>query len=271
MTAFDTLLEKHAHHVGLRDRVLRCPIATGAAGNSLDAGRMTSATELLQAVAQGETNAVGAVLVHSEGANFCTGGDVKAFGSAEDPGAFVTELASTFHEFILAVTGAPVPVVAAVSGWAAGAGMSIALACDIVVGGPGTRFRPAYPSIGFSPDGGMSWTLPRIIGPTRARDLLLTDGVLDGEEAGRLGVLSRLVADDKVLAEAEEIAGGLAKGPTGSLGRIKRLAWESTGRDLAAHLAHEARSIGECAASPAGREGVRAFAERRPADYSGSW
>ncbi|KAA9153199.1 enoyl-CoA hydratase/isomerase family protein [Amycolatopsis acidicola] len=245
-------------------------MATAAAGNSLDEARMASATELLRAIGEGASE-VGAVLIHSEGKNFCTGGNVKAFGSAEDPGAFVTDLATTFHEFILAVTRAPVPVVAAVSGWAAGAGMSIALACDIVVGGPGTKLRPAYPSIGFSPDGGMSWSLPRIIGPARARDLLLTDGVLEGEEAARLGALTRFVADEDVLAEAREIAGRLAKGPTGSLGRIKRLAHESAGRDLPAQLAEEARSIGECAASPAGREGVRAFAERRAADYSGTW
>jgi 2-(1,2-epoxy-1,2-dihydrophenyl)acetyl-CoA isomerase len=271
MSEFETLLKEHSAHAELRGRVLHCPIATSAAGNSLDGARTASATALLQAIAEGKTNTVGAVLLFGEGASFCTGGNVKGFESAEDPGAHVTEVASAFHEFILAITRAPVPVVAAVHGWAAGAGMSVACACDLVLGGPATKFRPAYPSIGFSPDGGMSWTLPRIIGPVRARDLLLTDGVLGGEEAERLGLISRLVPDERVLTEALLVAEQLAAGPTGSLARIKRLAWESADRGLAEHLGHEARSIGECAASPAGREGVAAFVERREADYSGTW
>ncbi|TVT17445.1 enoyl-CoA hydratase/isomerase family protein [Amycolatopsis acidiphila] len=237
----------------------------------MDGPRTASATALLQAIADGGTSAVGAVVLFGAGTSFCTGGNVKGFGAADDPGPYVSGVARTFHDFILAVTRVPVPVVAAVHGWAAGAGMSIALACDLVVGGPATKFRPAYPAIGFTPDGGMSWLLPKIVGPIRARDMLLTDAVVGGEEAERLGLLSRLVPDDRVQAEAQLVAEQLAQGPTGALGRIKRLAWESADRGLAEHLPHEARSIGESAASPGGREGVRAFAERRPADFSTTW
>jgi 2-(1,2-epoxy-1,2-dihydrophenyl)acetyl-CoA isomerase len=271
VSEFDALVREHDGHAELRGRWLRCVIATSAAGNSLDGARMATATALLQAIADGWTNAVGAVLLVSEGRNFCTGGNVKGFGAAENPGAHITTSARRLHEFILAITCAPVPVIGAVHGWAAGAGMSIACACDIVVGGPGTKFRPAYPAIGFSPDGGMSWTLPRVIGLNRARDLLLTDGVLGGEDAERLGLISRLVPDDRIAAEAELLAEQLALGPTGSLGRIKRLVRESAERGLADHLAHEARAIGESAASEAGREGVRAFVERRAPDYSDTW
>jgi 2-(1,2-epoxy-1,2-dihydrophenyl)acetyl-CoA isomerase len=271
MSEFDVLLKEHAGCAELRGRVLRCTIATKAAGNSMDGARIVGATALLRAVAEGKTNAVGAVLLLSEGDSFCTGGDVKAFGAADDPAAAVTRMARTFHEFILAITRAPLPVIGSVHGWAAGAGMSIALACDIVVGGPATKFRPAYPTIGFSPDGGMSWSLPRLVGPVRARDLLITDGVVGGEEAERLGLISRLVPDERILIEAQLVAEELAEGPTSSLARIKRLAWESADHGFAEHLDHEARSIGEAAASPAGREGVQAFVERRPADYSGSW
>jgi 2-(1,2-epoxy-1,2-dihydrophenyl)acetyl-CoA isomerase len=268
---FDALLSEHSARAELHDRVLHCVIATADAGNSMDAAGTGAATALLRAIACDETRDVGAVLLTSTGDSFCTGGNVKDFGAAKDPRAHVSELAATFHEFILSIVRAPAPVVAAVQGWAAGAGMSIACACDVVVGGPATKFRPAYPSIGFSPDGGMSWVLPRVLGPIRARDMLLTDGVAGGEEAAALGLLSRLVPDDRVAAEARFVAEDLAKGPTGSLARIKRLTWESADRDLAGHLDHEARSIGECAASPAGQEGVRAFLERRPADYSGTW
>jgi 2-(1,2-epoxy-1,2-dihydrophenyl)acetyl-CoA isomerase len=146
--------------------------------------------------------------------------------------------------------------------------MSIACAADIVIGGPSTKFRPAYPAIGFSPDGGMSWTLQRSIGAARARDLILTDSVLDGAEALRAGLLSRLVPDDEVPAEAERVATELSEGPTTSLARTKRLLWEAADRSLADQLDAEAESIADCAASPAGREGVDAFSERRPPRFA---
>jgi 2-(1,2-epoxy-1,2-dihydrophenyl)acetyl-CoA isomerase len=250
--------------------VLRCVLASEKAGNSLDRDALVGATAALQAIRDGDPDGslrARAVLLASDGASFCTGGDVKGFHAAADRQAHVTELAETFHQFILAVMHAPVPVVAAVPGWAVGAGMSIVCACDLVVGGPGTRFRPGYPFIGLSPDGGMSWSLPRIIGPIRARDLLLSDGVLGGAEAARLGLVTRLVPDDQIAAEAQRAAERLAAGPAGALTRIKRLVWDAADRDLPGHLPHEARSIGECAASPDGIEGVNAFAEQRPPAY----
>lgn len=254
-------------YVQRRGRVLRCVIATAAHGNTLDFDGVRPAREAISAIkVDGD---VGAVLLASEGGNFCNGGDVRAFAAAEDRGRFVGELARTFHEFILALVRAPVPVVAGVRGWAVGAGMSIACACDVVVGGPSTRFRPAYPSIGLSPDGGMSWALPRIIGATRARDLILTDGVLAGEEALRAGLLTRLVADQDIQAEAEAVAAKLADGPTSTYARIKRLMWDAPGRDLAEHLDAEAEAIAACADSSAGREGVDAFAQRRAPTFTG--
>lgn len=267
---FDALLNEHEAHAALKGRVLRCVVSDSTRGNSLDGAGIAATTALLGAMVDGRTNSVGAVLLVGEGDSFCTGGDVKSFGAAEDPAAHLAAAAHRFHDFILAVARTPVPVVAAVPGWAAGAGMSIALAADVVVGGPATKFRPAYPSIGFSPDGGMSWTLPRVVGAVRARDLLLTDGVVGGDEAERLGLITRLVPDERISFEAELVATDLAEGPTSSLAGIKQLVWESADRSLAEHLEHEARSISETAASPAGREGVRAFVERRRPDFAGT-
>lgn len=147
-------------YVTSQDRVLRIAISTAENGSSLQGAALAEGAEALGTL----DDSVGAVLLVGEGPNFCTGGDVGAFGSATDPGAFVLELANAFHAFQRAVAAAPVPVVAAVHGWAAGAGLSIALTADIAVAGTSTRLRPAYPGIGFSPDGGMSWTLPRIVG-----------------------------------------------------------------------------------------------------------
>jgi 2-(1,2-epoxy-1,2-dihydrophenyl)acetyl-CoA isomerase len=242
-----------------RGPVLRCVLATAAAGNTLDDDAVRQSTAALRDLSPD----IGSVLLASEGPSFCTGGNVRGFAAAEDRHAFVSAAARELHDLVRALVEAPVPVVVGVHGWAAGAGMSLACAADVVIGGPGTRFRPAYPSIGFSPDGGMSWTLPRAIGAARARDLILTDRVLTGEEAYRAGLLSRLVPDEEVQAEAERVAAALAAGPRTSLARTKQLLWSAYDRGLPEHLDAEAEAIAACADSPAGREGVDAFTQRR--------
>lgn len=247
----------------LAEGVLHCAVSVAGKAGSLDSAAVAELARMLE----GDTAAIGAVLLHGGGASFCTGGDVVAFDSAPDPARLVGDMATSFHRFLLALVETDVPVVAAVTGWAAGAGMSTALAADVVVGGPGTRFRPAYPSIGFSPDGGMSWSLPRLIGVARARDVLLTDAVVGGEQAHAWGMLTRLVADEEVRGTALAVATSLAAGPRGSLAATKRLLRESDGRTLGEHLPAEATSIAACAASTDGREGVRAFLERRPAVF----
>lgn len=244
--------------VHVQGGVLHCAVSAADKGSSLDADAMA---QLVHALA--DEPGIGAVLLRGGGANFCTGGDVSGFAAAAEPGVHVRELAEVFHAFLLVLVESPVPVVAAVQGWAAGAGMSIACAADVVVGSASTRFRPAYPALGFTPDGGMSWSLPRIIGAARARDVLLTDRVLDGEQAHTLGLLTRLVADDAVHPEALVVAERLAAGPTGAHRAIRTLLRESATRSLTEQLAAEASSIAACAESVDGREGVRAFAEHR--------
>lgn len=251
--------------VRLLDRVLHVAVSTAGRGASLDARAMAETVQALD----GDTAGIGCVLLAGGGSSFCTGGDVTAFRAAPDPGGAVGALAEEFHTFLAALTDTRVPVVAAVTGWAAGAGMSTALAADVVVAGPGTRLRPAYPSIGFSPDGGMSWNLPRIIGAARARDVLLTDAVITGEQAHAWGLVTRLVGDEEVRATALEVAAALAAGSAGAHAAIKTLLREGSGRTLGEHLPREAAAIAACAASADGREGVRAFVEKRPALFGG--
>jgi 2-(1,2-epoxy-1,2-dihydrophenyl)acetyl-CoA isomerase len=141
--------------------------------------------------------------------------------------------------------------------------MSIVCACDLAVAGRSTRLRPAYPGVGFSPDGGMTWTLPRVVGAGRARHILLTDQVLDVEAAQDLGIVTTVVDDEDVAAEAEQTAYRLAQGPTAALGRIKRLLAASSTATLAEQLAAEAEAIAASAAGPEGTEGLTAFLEKR--------
>lgn len=241
-------------------RVLRCAVSDAVRHGSLDFDAVCAVTAALRTLEPG----VGAVLLAGEGPHFCTGADVGALaatGAAEDPRSAVRELAEELHELVRALVEVPVPVVAAVRGWAAGAGMSLVLAADIAVAGVSTRLRPAYPAIGLTPDGGLSWTLPRAVGAARARHILLTDRVLDADEALALGLVATVVPDDEVAAEADGLAQRLADGPTRALGRTKRLV-RAEG-DLDSHLDAEADAIAESLADAEGQEGVAAFRERR--------
>ncbi len=244
-------------------RVLRARVARGRHGTLDDAALLP----IEAALAELDPARTGAVLLVSEGASFCTGGDVRAFAGAADRGAFVRDLAERFHRFLNSLVECPVPIVAGVQGWAAGAGMSIVCATDLAVAGRSTRLRPAYPGIGFSPDGGMSWTLPRIVGAGRARQILLTDQVLDADTALAAGIFTAVVDDADVAAEAEHTAHRVAQGPTVALGRIKRLLAASPGNGLAEQLALEADAIAASAAGPEGAEGLAAFVEKRPPSF----
>jgi 2-(1,2-epoxy-1,2-dihydrophenyl)acetyl-CoA isomerase len=250
----------YARHDG---RVLRCVVATAERNASLHPDAMRESYEALRSIGP-ET---GAILLVGEGPAFCTGGDVASFGSAAenggDPETFIREVADAFHAFLLALVEAPVPVVAGVHGAAAGAGMSIVCAADLAVAGTSTFLKPGYPSLGFTPDGGMSWTLPRLVGAGRARSILLQDRLIDAATGLAYGIFSEVVADDEVSAKAAKIAARLADGPTHALGGIKRLLQDGERRPLAEHLDAEAASIARSAAGSEGREGVAAFNERR--------
>lgn len=245
------------------DGVLQIIIATAANGTSMDFAGITAGTDALRSIGRD----VGAVLLAGSGANFCAGGNVRGFAAAEDRAGHIHALATDLHELVRALDETIVPVVAGVQGWAAGAGMSLVCAADIAIGGPSTKLRPAYPGIGLSPDGGMSWTLPRIVGAGRAREILLTDAVLDADEAVRLGILSRLVDDEQVRAEALNLARTLATGPRSTYASIKSLLVRSDSGTLSDQLDAERDAIAAAANSPAGREGVNAFAEKRKPDY----
>ena len=208
-----------------------------------------------------------AVLLLAEGERFCVGGDVRGFAAADDPGASVGRLATDWHEVVRAFLATPVPVVAGVHGAVAGAGVGLMGACDVVVCARSTRIRPAYAAIGFSPDGGTSWTLAHALGPARALDLMLTNGTLDAAEAHARGLVARVVADDELRAAATGLAHALAAGPVRAMVRTRALVRGAAVRTLDEHLDDEARLIAESAGDPEGREGVRAFVEKRRPDF----
>lgn len=207
------------------------------------------------------------VLLLANGPRFCVGGDLGSFAGAADPGAFVGRLAHDWHQVIRAVLSCPVPVVAGVQGAVAGAGVGLMGACDLVICARTTKIRPAYGAIGFSPDGGTSWALSRSLGAPRALDLLLSNGSLTAAEAHLNGLVARLVEDEELRSTAEEVAAGIAAGPIRAMVRTRGLVRRAAIRTLEEQLDDEAQLIAESAADAEGREGVRAFVEKRAPDF----
>jgi 2-(1,2-epoxy-1,2-dihydrophenyl)acetyl-CoA isomerase len=206
------------------------------------------------------------VTLAGRGRFFCPGGDLRQMRDGDDIGAEVHRLAATLHEGLLELRALPAPVIVRVHGAAAGAGMSLVLAADIAVGSPAATFRTAYAAVGLSPDGGMSWLLPRIVGTRRATELLLTGRTVSAEEGVALGLLTELVAEDALDGRVDELARQLAAGPTGAYGAITTLLDRGATLSLADQLDLEAETIGTRADSAEGREGIAAFAaKRRPA------
>jgi 2-(1,2-epoxy-1,2-dihydrophenyl)acetyl-CoA isomerase len=246
--------------------VWRVTLDSAGTGNAVDPAMAAALGKALRA----RPPQTRAVLLLAEGERFCVGGDVRGFAATVDPGAGVGRLAADWHEVVRALLASPVPVVAGVHGAVAGAGVGLLGACDVVVCARSTRIRPAYAAIGFSPDGGTSWTLAHALGPARALDLALTNGTLDATEAHACGLVARVVADDELRAAATELAHALAAGPVRAMVRTRALVRGAVVRTLDEHLDDEARLIAESAGDPEGREGVRAFVEKRRPDFRGA-
>lgn len=231
-------------------------------GNTID---RAFTAELAAALA--DLRDVRCILITADGPNFCLGGDITGFAAAHDPGEYLNVLAGEFHASLVRLDQAGVPVVVGAQGWAAGAGMSLLLAADIVVLERTAKLRTAYTAIGFTPDGGMTWTLPRAVGTARALDLLLTNRPMDAEEALAAGIASRVVDDGAAAATVLEIARGIADGPFEALSATRNLVRSGRFTTYAAQLDAERARISAQAGSPEGREGVAAFLARRVARW----
>ncbi len=251
------------------DGLARLTLNRPDASNAIDlatAEALDDAASVLRA-----DESVRAVLLSGAGPRFCAGGDVRSFADAgDDLDQALTRILRPLHAAVDTLGQLDAPVVAAVQGSAAGAGLSLAAGADVVLAAASTKFVMAYTGIGLVPDGGSTWYLPRIVGLRRALDLALTNRVLSADEACEWGLVSRVVADDALEAEALALATALAAGPTRALGAAKRLLRESLARDLEGQLAHESELMVIAGESDDGREGVAAFTEKRPPTFRGS-
>ncbi|HZU64289.1 MAG TPA: enoyl-CoA hydratase-related protein [Novosphingobium sp.] len=237
------------------------------AGNTVN---MALALELEQAVnAIADDPAVRCVVLTGAGKLFCGGGDIGAFAEAgEEAPAFLHALASRLHRCVRRLAEMEKPLVTLVNGPAAGAGLSLAILGDIVLAGASAHFTAAYGLVGLTPDGGMSWLLPRLVGLRRAQEILLTNRRIGAAEAQAIGLVTRVEEEEALLAEGLALAASLAAGPTGALGGARALLAGSLQHDLASHLDTEAARIAEASATAEAREGIAAFLARRRPDFS---
>jgi 2-(1,2-epoxy-1,2-dihydrophenyl)acetyl-CoA isomerase len=228
------------------------------------------AHELMQAMHLcADDPTVRAVLLTGSGGRFCAGGDLGGISAAGDHAPeYVRDLLLHFHEVISTIDRLRAPVVAVVQGTTAGAGIALACSCDIVIAGESSRFLPAYPGVGLSPDGSTTWFLPRILGLARAMDLMLTNRELDAATAERWGMVSRVVPDDDVMDTALKVAADLANGPAGALGAAKRLLRDSSGATLHTQMIRECEYLARAVVSDNGREGMAAFLNKRPPRFN---
>jgi len=213
-------------------------------------------------------DAVSALVFTGAGKAFFAGGDLKWMaGFPKGPAAALHELAGRFHVAIQEIRRMKKPVIAAINGVAAGAGFSLALACDFRVMAKSATLKQAYTSAGLSIDGGGTFTLPRLVGLARALEIAAFDKTISAEKALEWGLVTKVVEDQQVVEEAMEMAGELAKISLYSFGWCKQLLTDSFDSSFETHLERERRGISNCAGHPDGREGIKAFLEKRKPDF----
>ena len=208
------------------------------------------------------------ILITGAGRGFCSGADLGAKDSAAQTDSGTT-LLTTYNPLMTEMARSKVPIVCAINGIAAGAGMSIALAGDIVIAGSSAGFLQAFVNIGLVPDAGSSYILPRLIGSARANAMMMLGEKIDAETAAEWGLVYKTVADDDLMEEAMKIARKFASGPTIAYGAIRRLARESQTNSMSEQLSLEAESQRLCNYTEDFIEGVTAFTQKRSAQFKG--
>lgn len=221
------------------------------------------------AIAYDEDDGIRCVVVTGSGRFFCTGGDVASF---VDAGVALPkrmkEITSDLHSAIARLVRMDKPVLTAINGPAAGAGVGLALAGDIVVASAAAHFTLAYTGIGMSPDAAATWLLPRLVGLRRAQELCITNRRVGAEEALSIGLVTSIVADAAFDEAVKDAAASLARSATSAIAATRRLLLASSGTMIETQMELESRAIAAQANTSEGREGIAAFAAKRRPDFN---
>lgn len=215
---------------------------------------------------------VGVLVITGAGRGFCSGGDVKSMSERERSGQAPSasdKLSMLRDRVVLAMRDCPKPVIAAINGAAAGAGMNLALACDMRIASSAAKFSQAFVKRGLAPDWGGSWFLPRIVGKAKACELIFTGDSIDAAEALRLGIVNAVVAPEALMDETYKLARKIADGPPVAIALCKRAIHHNEDVDLRAGLEFETFAQDLCRETEDSKEGVRAFMEKRAPEFRG--
>ena len=230
------------------------------------------ADELLNAAEQCSTDtAIRAVILTGEGRMFCGGGDVAGFADAGDTmGELLKSLTANLHQAISLFQRMNAPLIIAVNGVAAGAGMSFVLTGDVVYAAESAKFTMAYTKIGLSPDCSSTYFLPRLIGLMKAKALMLLNPVLSAAEAQELGIVTEVVSDQELMQAARSCAEELAAGPTRAYGEVKRLLIDSFTNSLETQMDQETTAIAGLADGTRDAQmGIAAFIAKKAPSFEG--
>lgn len=229
--------------------------------------------DLLDAIQKaGADDEVRVIVITGAGRGFCSGGDVKAMSEREksgDGGAIKDKYVPIRDRIVIAMRECPKPIIAAVNGAAAGAGMSMAMACDIRLAANTAKFSQAFVKRGLHPDWGGSWFLPRIVGTAKACELIFTGDAIDAQTAFDLGILNAVVAPEALMEETYKLAKKIADGPPIAIQLAKRAIYHNEDVDLKAGLEFESFAQNITKETEDYREGVKAFVEKRAPKFGG--
>jgi len=213
---------------------------------------------------------VRAVLLTGKGKMFCGGGDLKfLLSKKKEVKQTLLKMTNYIHGAIARMAKMNAPVVIAVNGSAGGGGLSLAISGDIVISAESAKYTLAYTKAGLSPDASSTFYLPRLVGLRRAKELMLTSRIFTAQEAYDMGMIDRVVEDEKLIDEARQQTEELASGATQAYGSVKKLLNLSFSNGLETQMDHEGIMISENGSSQDGQEGMLAFAEKRKPNFSG--
>ncbi len=242
--------------------------------DALNALSLQLTKDTRSAIEQATNDNARAVIITGSGRAFCAGGDLRemktmweAEGRIE---AFLEEPLAALHDVVLTIRETPIPFIAAVNGVCAGAGTNFALACDMIFASSDASFNEAFVKIGLSPDCGGSFFLPRAVGNKLAAEMFMTGGTISADRAAQIGMINRVVDSEALIEETISVARKLALAPTASIGRIKKMLNATFSNDLKSQLALEHELQIESGKASDFKEGVMAFFEKRPPNFTGS-
>lgn len=259
-----------AVRLAIEDDVARVTLNRPDVRNALAEPMATALVARFDAVADSDARCV---VLDGAGATFCAGGDIGAMVDGVESGRPASERMESFvvalHEAIETVHDCRLPVVAKLDGPAFGAGAGLALACDIQLASPDAKIGFGFRRVGLALDCGVSYFLPRIVGPNKAKELVFTGELLDADTARELGLFTRLFERDSFEDGVENIVATIAAGPTVALTRAKRLIDRNTAATFEAALDREATAQGIAFTTEDHVEGTRAFMDQREPEFEG--